>query len=115
MRTLPSEITAATAPSAGQQTPAATTPAPDPEEKICRKEDPTSRLKVCKTRKEWEDDKKKGLAAKWSSFDLLVVLIGSGFGAGVLALWVLDTGWIADQFDVRRETLSRRFAAGGAP
>jgi AraC-like DNA-binding protein len=27
----------------------------------------------------------------------------------------LDTRWIADQFDVRRETLSRRFAAGGAP
>jgi len=27
----------------------------------------------------------------------------------------LDTGWIADQFEVRRETLSRRFAAGGAP
>jgi len=27
----------------------------------------------------------------------------------------LDTAWLADQFDVRRETLSRRFAAGGAP
>lgn len=27
----------------------------------------------------------------------------------------LDTGWLADQFDLRRETLSRRFAAGGAP
>lgn len=27
----------------------------------------------------------------------------------------LDTQWLADQFDIRRETLSRRFAAGGAP
>lgn len=27
----------------------------------------------------------------------------------------LDTQWLADMVDVRRETLSRRFAAGGAP
>jgi len=27
----------------------------------------------------------------------------------------LETQWLADQFELRRETLSRRFAAGGAP
>jgi AraC-like DNA-binding protein len=27
----------------------------------------------------------------------------------------LDTAWLAAQFDIRRETLSRRFAAGGGP
>ncbi len=27
----------------------------------------------------------------------------------------IDTAWIAGEFDVRRETLSRRFASGGAP
>lgn len=54
---------------ADTQTPPATPPAtdgqpaaaePDPNEKICKKDDTTgSRLsKVCKTRKEWEDDKK---------------------------------------------------------
>ncbi len=32
-----------------------------------------------------------------------------------LAPFRLDTQWLADQFDVRRETMSRRFAAGGAP
>jgi AraC-like DNA-binding protein len=27
----------------------------------------------------------------------------------------VDTAWLAEQFDVRRETLSRRFGSGGAP
>ena len=35
---------------------------PDPNEKICKKDDTTgSRIsKVCKTRKEWDDEKKNG-------------------------------------------------------
>ena len=41
----------------------------------------------------WEADKRKGLASKWSGVDLLAVVLGAFFGAGVLALWVLDTGW----------------------
>lgn len=41
----------------------------------------------------WLAEKKKGLPSKWASSDLLVVLAGAVVGAGVLALWVLDTNW----------------------
>ena len=46
-------------PPTGEQTPAAATQ-PDPNEKICKRDDTTgSRLgKVCKTRKEWEEQGK---------------------------------------------------------
>ena len=49
--------TTATPPATGTQPPAGE---PDPNEKICKKDETTgSRIsKVCKTRKEWEDDKK---------------------------------------------------------
>ncbi len=49
--------TPATPPASDQQTPATTEP--DPNEKICKKDDTTgSRMKVCKTRKEWEEQAK---------------------------------------------------------
>ncbi len=41
----------------------------------------------------WLADKRRGLASKWSGIDLLAVLLGAIIGAGVLALWVLDTSW----------------------
>lgn len=43
----------------------------------------------------WKADQRTGVASKWSGFDLLVVLAGAVVGAGVLALWVLDTSWFA--------------------
>ena len=42
----------------------------------------------------WKEDQRKGLTSKWSGYDLLFVLVGAMFGAGVLALWILDTGWV---------------------
>jgi hypothetical protein len=52
------EQTPATPPATGEQTQAATQP--DPNEKICKKDETTgTRIsKVCKTRKEWEEDAK---------------------------------------------------------
>jgi MFS family permease len=41
----------------------------------------------------WTDEQRQGKASKWSSWDLIAVLIGAVFGSGVLAIWVLDTGW----------------------
>jgi len=42
----------------------------------------------------WLAEKRKGLPSKWASSDLLMVLAGACVGAGVLALWVLDAGWV---------------------
>jgi MFS transporter, SHS family, sialic acid transporter len=38
----------------------------------------------------WVEEKSSGKASKWSSTDLIGVLIGAVVGAGVLALWVIE-------------------------
>jgi len=50
------------------------------------------RLMVPESEK-WTAEKKTGKASNWSGYDLLAVLLGAVFGAGVLSLWVLDVGW----------------------
>jgi len=47
------------------------------------------RLMVPESQK-WTAERKAGKPSNWSSYDLLVVLVGAVFGAGVLSLWVLD-------------------------
>lgn len=38
----------------------------------------------------WEQEKAAGKAKHWSTYDLLVVLIGAAFASGMIAVWAID-------------------------